>query len=142
MENIRDESGKRLISDQEILSIKNRDIIDYKDTGLILVIVNLIREIGYKDLNNFLDKVSFLKDKRSIKSEIIFNNPLTKNLQEKSIENIKSYEKKPENVEGLFGECAKCKSLKISYVQIQTRSADEPMTIIITCVECDNTWKR
>ena len=37
--------------------------------------------------------------------------------------------------------CRKCKSNKCSYYQLQTRSADEPMTTFVTCVNCGNRWK-
>ena len=38
-------------------------------------------------------------------------------------------------------QCRKCKSKKCTYYQMQTRSADEPMTTFVTCIECDNRWK-
>jgi DNA-directed RNA polymerase subunit M/transcription elongation factor TFIIS len=41
---------------------------------------------------------------------------------------------------GLF-RCGKCKSKKTTYYQMQTRSADEPMTTFVTCMECSNKWK-
>ena len=37
--------------------------------------------------------------------------------------------------------CGKCKSKRCSYYQLQTRSADEPMTTFVTCIECGNRWK-
>lgn len=37
--------------------------------------------------------------------------------------------------------CYKCKSKKCSYYQLQTRSADEPMTTFVTCLDCGNRWK-
>ena len=37
--------------------------------------------------------------------------------------------------------CRKCKSKKCTYVQVQTRSADEPMTTFVTCLECGCRWK-
>ena len=37
--------------------------------------------------------------------------------------------------------CFKCKSKKCSYYQLQTRSADEPMTTFVSCLECGNRWK-
>lgn len=37
--------------------------------------------------------------------------------------------------------CRRCKSNKCSYYQLQTRSADEPMTTFVTCVNCGNRWK-
>ena len=37
--------------------------------------------------------------------------------------------------------CKKCKSKKCTYYELQTRSADEPATIFITCVDCGKNWK-
>ena len=37
--------------------------------------------------------------------------------------------------------CRKCKSKKCSYYQLQTRSADEPMTTFVTCIDCGKRWK-
>lgn len=37
--------------------------------------------------------------------------------------------------------CSKCKQRKCTYFQMQTRSADEPMTTFVTCVNCNNHWK-
>jgi transcription elongation factor S-II len=37
--------------------------------------------------------------------------------------------------------CWKCKSKKCTYYQLQTRSADEPMTTFVTCLECGQRWK-
>jgi transcription elongation factor S-II len=38
--------------------------------------------------------------------------------------------------------CSRCKrKTKCDYYQMQTRSADEPMTTFITCLECDKKWK-
>ncbi|KAJ2719488.1 transcription elongation factor TFIIS [Coemansia sp. Benny D115] len=37
--------------------------------------------------------------------------------------------------------CGRCKKRKCTYFQMQTRSADEPMTTFVTCLVCDNKWK-
>ncbi|XP_071448973.1 transcription elongation factor S-II [Hetaerina americana] len=37
--------------------------------------------------------------------------------------------------------CAKCKKRNCTYNQVQTRSADEPMTTFVLCNECGNRWK-
>ena len=37
--------------------------------------------------------------------------------------------------------CYKCKSKECSYYQLQTRSADEPMTTFVSCIKCGNRWK-
>lgn len=37
--------------------------------------------------------------------------------------------------------CFKCKSKKCTFYQLQTRSADEPMTTFVTCLNCGNRWR-
>jgi len=37
--------------------------------------------------------------------------------------------------------CRKCRSKKCTYYQQQCRSADEPMTTFVTCLDCDTRWK-
>ncbi|XP_055044104.2 transcription elongation factor A protein 2 [Misgurnus anguillicaudatus] len=37
--------------------------------------------------------------------------------------------------------CGKCKGKNCTYTQVQTRSADEPMTTFVLCNECGNRWK-
>jgi len=37
--------------------------------------------------------------------------------------------------------CGKCKLNNCTYFQMQTRSADEPMTTFVYCLNCSNRWK-
>jgi transcription elongation factor S-II len=37
--------------------------------------------------------------------------------------------------------CGKCKQKECDYYQMQTRSADEPMTTFCQCLRCGNRWK-
>ncbi|KAM4580111.1 transcription elongation factor A protein 3 isoform 5-T5 [Odontesthes bonariensis] len=38
-------------------------------------------------------------------------------------------------------QCGKCRKKNCTYNQVQTRSADEPMTTFVLCNECGNRWK-
>jgi DNA-directed RNA polymerase subunit M/transcription elongation factor TFIIS len=60
-------------------------------------------------------------------------------LREKEMQMEKARTKE-EDYNGLF-KCGKCKSVKTTYYQMQTRSADEPMTTYVTCKNCGNRWK-
>jgi len=37
--------------------------------------------------------------------------------------------------------CSRCQSKNCTYYEMQTRSADEPATIFITCLNCDKHWR-
>lgn len=37
--------------------------------------------------------------------------------------------------------CRKCKTNRCTYYQVQIRSADEPMTTFVTCVDCGTRWR-
>ena len=51
------------------------------------------------------------------------------------------YEMKPQAMTDQF-KCRKCGSRSCSYYEVQTRSADEPMTQFISCLDCGNRWKQ
>ena len=61
-------------------------------------------------------------------------------IQDKKIRDENKYEPKLEASTDDF-KCLKCKSKKCTYYQLQTRSADEPMTTYVNCLDCGNRWK-
>jgi transcription elongation factor S-II len=61
-------------------------------------------------------------------------------INEKIKRDKNKYETKIEAATDTF-KCRKCFSNKCTYYQMQTRSADEPMTTFVTCIECGNRWK-
>jgi transcription elongation factor S-II len=38
--------------------------------------------------------------------------------------------------------CGRCHKRECTYYEMQTRSADEPMTIFITCLNCGKHWRQ
>jgi transcription elongation factor S-II len=61
-------------------------------------------------------------------------------IEEKIKRDKMMYELKPESMTERY-KCRKCGSRKCSYYEMQTRSADEPMTQFFTCLDCKNRWK-
>ena len=68
--------------------------------------------------------------------------PYATALKEKEYrELVKDKNKGVENdFKGAF-QCGKCRSWRTTYYQLQTRSADEPMTTFVNCVDCGKRWK-
>ncbi|WFD37374.1 transcription elongation factor TFIIS [Malassezia japonica] len=60
-------------------------------------------------------------------------------LQQQNLHNAKGAEAQEAETDAF--QCGKCKQRKTRYYQMQTRSADEPMTTFVTCVNCNNKWK-
>jgi len=62
-------------------------------------------------------------------------------LDQKTKRDKLKYEMKQEAMTDAF-KCRKCGSRDCSYYEVQTRSADEPMTQFINCLNCDCRWKQ
>jgi transcription elongation factor S-II len=90
-----------------------------------------------------LDKKVKSKDVIEMRPEDLWpDGPYAKKIEEKIHKDLrKAYlAQEIKNTEGFFT-CGRCKSKKTSYYQLQTRSADEPMTTFVTCHQCDRNWK-
>ena len=113
-------------------------------------------------INKIISVYSNLNEKSYIKNDYLLNEILSKNinpediaklvynifpenwkelLNEKSKRDELKYKLKPEAMTDQF-KCRKCYSRSCSYYEVQTRSADEPMTQFITCLNCKNRWKQ
>mgnify|MGYP001024482973 CR=1 FL=1 len=68
--------------------------------------------------------------------------PVDKVIEEKIVRDMRKefLTKENQNQEGFFT-CNRCKKNKTTYYQLQTRSADEPMTTFISCLNCGKNWK-
>ena len=96
----------------------------------------LIERIHNKSIK-FKDVVTMTPD------QLIPDGPYAKKLESfkaRALEIEMNKAKTEQEYEGIFM-CKKCKSKKTKYYQLQTRSADEPMTTYVHCTNCDNHWK-
>ncbi len=93
--------------------------------------------------SRIVDKKVKTKDVIDMRPENLWpDGPYAMKMQERIHKEIrKAYlAQELKNQEGFFT-CGRCKSKKTTYYQLQTRSADEPMTTFVSCLNCDKNWK-
>lgn len=104
----------------------------------------------YNDkLSNILHELKHItKNKKELlknPKEIPFLDPHVINEQnweeEKRRIDLREFKKNNIGATDLY-KCRKCNESKCTVYQAQTRSADEPMTLFITCLVCYNTFKK
>ena len=129
----------------------NGIVTEFNDTMFKNVYFNKGRSI-YSNLNeNTYIKNTRLKNRVKSKEfpekKLAFMNPqymfpeLWKEyLDEKERREKVLYETRKETATDMF-KCGRCKKKECTYYQLQTRSADEPMTTFVTCLNCGKRWK-
>lgn len=93
------------------------------------IIHQLKQNPGFKDrvVHEKLSKtICSLSRSEMMETPVVTKNPVAINLDEVA--------------DGIF-KCPKCHKRKVTYYQMQTRSADEPMTNFINCLYCKHRWK-
>ncbi|KAK7157973.1 hypothetical protein R3I93_009238 [Phoxinus phoxinus] len=154
----------------EMLTAALRTDDDYKDygtncEGMAAEMEDYIyQEIGATDMkykNRVRSRISNLKDpknpnlrKNVLAGAIELSRMATMTAEEmasdelKQLRNVLTQEAIREHQMAKTGgtttdmlQCGKCRKKNCSYNQVQTRSADEPMTTFVLCNECGNRWK-
>ena len=90
-----------------------------------------------KILNDEID----LKEIANLSNYDIFPENWKDLIEDKMKKDKLKYELKPEAMTDIF-KCHRCSGRSCTYYEVQTRSADEPMTQFITCLDCNNHWKQ
>jgi DNA-directed RNA polymerase subunit M/transcription elongation factor TFIIS len=102
------------------------------------------KSIFYNITKKLIDKII----NKEIKAHMVSNMTHQELQPEKWIKLLEIKKSKDENrytpkIEATTNDftCGKCKSNRCWHYQLQTRSADEPMTTYVTCLDCSNKWK-
>lgn len=114
---------------ESIYMDKKDDIIKNLNSESGLNNLDFLKRIMGGDID--LNKVAYLEPQE-----------IDPNYWEPIIEKLKLREDKSKNIAttDMFT-CGKCKEKRCTVAQMQTRSADEPMTVFVTCMECGHTFK-
>jgi len=127
---------------------KNRKVVkQWTNPYFVRIYLDHLRSI-YNNLKNNYQLIELVKTKKIKSHELAFMSHQELNperwaeaIRLKSIRDKNKYEQNLEAVTDSFT-CRKCRSKKCTYYELQTRSADEPMTLFITCIDCGTKWKQ
>ena len=139
---------EKSILNYAIKRYENTDVPSWENYKFVDIYKHKFLQLQYNIKNSPVLK-GWITDKRVKSKDVIDmkpddlwpDGPYAKQKELKIIKDLrKSYNEKDVVEDGFFT-CARCKSNKTSYYQLQTRSADEPMTTFVTCHNCDKHWK-
>ena len=124
----------------------NKNLIKkWSNNQFVLIYIQKIKSIIFNLNNEILFNKLINKEIKA--HELVFMNhqelrPDIWNIliEEKKIKDENKFSPKIEASTDDFT-CFKCKSNKCTFYQLQTRSADEPMTTFVTCLNCGTRWK-
>ena len=121
------------------IQVAQRWFVDIDWTNTVFVDMYRSRAVSlypHREMAATMDVTKF------VDSTLVDLNPKRwKEMIQKIIDKEKAmYSKK--STASIFMFCSSCKKkTRCDYYQLQTRSADEPMTTFVTCLECDKRWK-
>ena len=140
------ENLERGIYNSTLINAEKKNIVKkWENTYFALLYINKLRMI-YMNLqyNEVIDLISNKKIKPHELAFMTHQEILPEKwnaiIEDLKIKNQNKYTPKVEASTDNFT-CYKCKSKECSYYQLQTRSADEPMTTFVTCINCGTRWK-
>ena len=125
----------------------NKNIVKKWDNGYFVIIYTERLRTVIFNLKNNKELLTKIKNKEIKAHKLAFMNhqemdperwkPL---IEDKKIRDKNMYNPQIDANTDNFT-CGKCKSKRCSYYQLQTRSADEPMTTFVTCIKCGTRFK-
>lgn len=110
-------------------------IFDINDKPMLYQLLAYSYEKGVDELLKFITEFDW-----NNREQIIKYLPTLTPVREKMYRDINAMKEKAEAVEGLFV-CGKCGSRRTISIDRSTRSADEAMTVFVTCVDCNSHWR-
>ena len=128
---------KEAITRKVVRKWDNEHFVQLYIDRLRTIYLNLRNPVVIAQLqNNTLNAQTFA----SMSHHVMLPSKWEELIQKKIIRDKTKYDTQIEAATDTFT-CRKCKSKKCTYYQMQTRSADEPMTTFVSCIDCGSRWK-
>lgn len=159
-QNVRDKITRIIFDDPDTITNLEKAVFNYAikeatskkilkkwdNPFFVQLYIDRLRTI-FINLRKDVDLLNQLKNKEITPQSIVFmthqemNPGHWKNMIEKKIK--RDANKFNNNIQASTDTftCRKCKSKKCTYYELQTRSADEPATIFITCLNCSHNFR-
>ena len=125
------------------LKFKRGDfVLTLEDRYFIYEVVNMLNELSYEQVVGFLteDWEEKFGSGPGLRRKILFENSLLASAKDRLNMDMEIYKTKVEVSKGAV-DCKKCGSDETLSVEHQRRSADEPTTIKVTCLQCGYKWR-
>jgi len=144
---LKKENGSALVDYNQAIALtslkfeRGDNILTLEDRPFVYEVVNMLYTLDYEIVYNFLNAgwEKVFGQSANLRNKIIFENPLLSKAKDKMAMDMEIYRNKI-SVEVGAVNCKKCGSQETMSVEKQQRSSDEPMTIKVTCLQCNYKW--
>ena len=126
------------------LTVNGYPLLSVNDRNSLYSIVTMIKQLDFEQAMTYMDELLRSRSFDSISQAvdaIVYDSQLLAKVRSKTIADLENFKRKKSTAKGLYT-CRVCGSKETISVEKQLRSADEPMTLIITCVVCGKTWRQ
>ena len=107
----------------------------------MVVNINPQSYVGNRHLATRLNEKEFLPNEMaSMAPENLFPEAWEQVIQTELLQMKGAYEANMNAMTDIYT-CGKCKKNRCTFYELQTRSADEPLTTFVRCLNCGNRWK-
>ena len=115
-------------------------ILTLSDRSFVYEIVNMLYQLNYEDVKEFLDQDWIQKvGSQNTRRKILFESPLMIKSKLRQDLDMEIFRGELDVAQGMVN-CKRCGSENTIAMKSQTRSGDEGMTIKVTCIQCGYKW--
>lgn len=134
---------------QKCVEIEEQLSSKYKGDSYLNRVLELVHNLKDKENEELREKILEEKIKPEelilMDTKSLANKKVKEKIEQKTKENFEEMQNDwlknhSQASEGIYT-CKRCGGKKTIQTEMQTRSADEPMTIFVSCLTCGNSWK-